>query len=234
MTRRALPGGSSSRGAACPDARVSLIKAGAATVLTVHLLLGSGCCTLTIGDADGGSGVPSATSGGTSSGTTGGGSSGGTGGGGTGPCPAIDAGSLCQPDSGAPIPSVCSCDDTGSCSLQMVFHGCGGDPEFSRWDSLSYAASLPAGTDIELLVQVTNSLDAGVLADLPSTVVCSSLQTACCGDPIELAQPLSYSESGAYGTYLVVTARGHCGPDGGSGMGPQLECMSSAMACPDN
>jgi hypothetical protein len=93
--------------------------------------------------------------------------------------------------------------------LSQVFNGCGTSPEFTQWQTLTYNATTPTGTDIEIEVQPTNSLDPVTLANLTPTTVCDSVVNGncsgtpqvCtpCGNPINLEQ---YNLPGS--EYLVV------------------------------
>jgi hypothetical protein len=82
--------------------------------------------------------------------------------------------------------------------LSQVFNGCGTSPEFTQWQTLSYTVSTPTGTDVEIEVQPTNSLDPATLANETPITVCQSVVNGncagspqvCtpCGDPINLEQ----------------------------------------------
>ncbi len=114
------------------------------------------------------------------------------------------------------------------------FAGCPSAPEFTQWDDLSYQASLPPGTDMEIQVVVSNSLDPAVLSTLSPITVCQSAQGGKCPNPINLE---SYNLPG--GQYLVVEAILYpkvCSLGGGASAmdKPTLYGFGVTKTCPGN
>ncbi|HUB06254.1 MAG TPA: hypothetical protein VMB50_04600 [Myxococcales bacterium] len=126
--------------------------------------------------------------------------------------------------------------------VTQQFNGCGSGPEFTQWQELTYGVTTPPGTDVEIQVLATNSLNPAVLATETPITVCKSVQDGnctagvCtpCGNPINLH---NYDvPAGEYLLVDVVLFPKICSQNGGaSSQGkPTLWSLSVTKNCGSN
>lgn len=138
---------------------------------------------------------------------------------------------------------ICGAEDAacmrGYCNI--TFTGCGVSPELTNWNSLSYTAELPTGTDIQLDVRVTNSLDSRVISAAADYRVCDSLEhpanpaTTCPRNPDGSNNLLYFNlAQGKYLTVFVTLIPSPC--DGGSSPAsvPTLNDLAVGQSCASN
>ncbi len=128
----------------------------------------------------------------------------------------------------------------------QVFNGCGSSPEFTQWQTLAYDITTPTGTDAEIEVLPTNTLNPTILDSETPITVCESVvngnctgvapaQTCTpCGNPINLAP---YNIPGSQ--YLVVDVvlfPKICSQEGGATASakPVLYSLNITEFCPGN
>ncbi len=127
--------------------------------------------------------------------------------------------------------------------VHQAFDGCASEPEFTEWQTLSYTANVPPGTDIQIQAQVSNSLDPAALSAIAPTTLCESVASGKCQNPIDLQKPSTWDPpqtaqlSG--GQYLVVDAilvPKVCALAGSQGAAatPTLYGFGVAKSCPGN
>ncbi len=119
--------------------------------------------------------------------------------------------------------------------------GCGVSPELTVWNSLAYTAELPTGTDLQIDVRVTNSINPSVISMATDYTVCDSVThpanaaTTCPRNPDQSIN-LSYFNlpQGYYLTVFVTLSPSICGGGSSQANSPTLYDLATGQSCPGN
>ena len=120
---------------------------------------------------------------------------------------------------------------------QHALSGCGVSPEFTVWSSLSYTASVPAGTDLQIDVRVSDSLDPTVINASQDYTVCDSVTnpaspSSCPRNPDGSLNLTPFNlPQGYYLIVYVTMSPTICGAQTGLAAAPTLYNLSSGQAC---
>jgi len=124
---------------------------------------------------------------------------------------------------------------------QQSVAGCGVSPELTVWNSLSYTAELPTGTDLQIDVRVTNSLNPAVISAATDYTVCDSVShpanaATTCPRNADQSLNLSYFNlpQGYYLTVFVTLSPSICGGGSSQANSPTLYDLATGQSCSGN